>query len=325
MKHLQKYIKFYSMLTEQEATVPPAEGEAKKVEAPGVPDWFKTGFFTGIGSKYSKQLGIDQKDLVPTWEIVKKLMEFKKLNFVSVKEVQQYLWKMMGELDCFSKGGDADAVKLIQQVNDFRKSKGLGPVSEQKFIDGKYGLQTHTILMTAVCLAEVELSAQQQKIAEEQALKNVDVKKSISSEEIVKNVEEEGKTGLPENELIKKAQTIINDSLIPDESTKSDKFKLGANKMGARIVYKDKGTSKLGADELAILDEYFGLDGFSRIKSKEKRYGIKYVWKKILNVGPDRASKGVALDASRKKPQPQKPEAVKAPTEAEQGGGGTEV
>jgi hypothetical protein len=310
MQHLQKYERFFNLIKEQTAT---------KTD---IPEWFKV--FTGEGAKFSKQLGLsNSRDF--EWKMVKQLIELKKANFASIKDIQNSLWVMMDQLVGQSKA-DGKEMKLMEFVNQFRKSKGLGPVSKDKFVDGNYGQQTSMILATAICMSEgVKLSEEEKKEVEKKAIPTVDVTDDVKKDDDNKQVDmekvsDEGKTGLNPQQLKVKAETIIRDSFVPDETDKSDKFKMGSNKMGARIVYKDKGTNRITEEELAILDEYFGQDGFVRTKSKEKG-GIlrakfmKYVWKKVLN--PKSKETKPDLEDIRGELKGGKPKEKTAPTEDE--------
>lgn len=320
MKFLNDYQKFFQSINEQETKEKPA-ATPKPAAVGDVPDWFQKGFYDASKAKKGKlgsKLTMDPKDLQTTYNFVKKLQQISKKEFANVKELQQYLWsqKDLKECEPLQEGGDKRT--LEQALNDFRKDKGIQSITPEKFMDGLYGAQTNMFLNTLICvldkLNKIELQPMEIKIATLGAIPDsaplaiqqpkIDTSKTVGAGEISRKFDEEGTTGLTPEELKQKAETIMNDSLIPDESESKDKFKLGANKMGARIVYKDKGAQRLGPDELAILDEFFLTDGFVRTKSKEKG-GIfrdkfmKYVWVKKLNPGSSEAK--AALDDFRDK------------------------
>ncbi len=309
MKHINNYLKFFTSIKEQAQVKPEDRGikkdnkdqnldispaPAAKVE---VPEWFEKGFFTEDKAKSgaSKKMAISADKLNEYWTIITKYAKHKKETFDSVKSIQKHLWDMMTTAKCDNKEGETTT--LMDVVNTYRNGIGLGKISKPKFIDDKYGNQTHKILMSAICISGVNLSDEQNKIVDKNKIPGVeppkivpDKKESnqvISPDQIIKNFEETGKTGLSPEELEKRAQTILQTSLTPDNSDTKDKIKgaknLEAAKIGHRIKLKDKGSDKLEKHELAILDNFFGDHGYVRIKAADKSYGIKYVWVKKLN------------------------------------------
>lgn len=285
MKHLKLYTPFYKSLNEEMEYI-------NKSQLGEIPTWFKDSFFTGTSTKGKllkggKELGMSIKDLNFSWWMVKTLEKNTQESFSSVEELQTYLWSRMGELTCLSKQPGSEPMTLKEYLDNFRSEKGLPPIQKSRFIDGRFGKGTNEILSSVLCLIETDLSNKQLQEIQKVALPVEPVSKTtetIPGKVDMTKVEEEGVTGLTEDELRKKAQTIINTSLIEDESERSDKFKIGSNRMGARIKYKDKGVDKISPEDLAVLDEFFGLDGFVRIKTKQMAFGrgTKYVWKKML-------------------------------------------
>jgi hypothetical protein len=306
MKHLNRYTKFFSLLKEQQATAGPEAIAAGKDYPDMMPEWFKKGFY---GEGKGRKFGV--KNMQDAWNVAAKYIDVNKINPQNMKELQLHMWKNIN----MKQGNEDDAKTVLQLLNDVRTKGGKPALTDKdvnKFADGKYGTQTAEVIATLLVfndktpdnvkedpkIADVVLQgaqagaqdkkeepAAQQKEETGQAPAAQDKKEEPvdkSSTVDMQKVEDEGKTGLSPDKLKAKAETIIRDSFIPDASEKSDKFKMGANKPGARIVYKDKGESKIEPEELAVLDEYFGQDGFVRVKTKEKRYGTKYVWVKKL-------------------------------------------
>jgi len=266
MEHLQNYKRFLgsNRILEQSSQVP---------------KWFSDGYFTGIGAKYSQKLGIKKEDLGPTWNIVQKFLKGTEQNVNSIKELQEYLFKRLNETSCTVEGGKTKTV--MEVLNDFRKENGLSVITKDKFCDGLYGLQTHRVLMTLSCLSKIDLNDVEEMVAMKAQLPKIEDNKP--------NEDNKPKPIEPsETEKLKsKAEEILSDKLLMDSTESQDKYKRGSNRMGARIVYKDKGEDRLTEEELDVLDKYFETDGFIRIKSKEKGYGMKYVWKKSFK-GPFR-------------------------------------
>lgn len=318
MRFLNSYKKFFEQQQGEGAPAAPAE---EKKEGSTIPEWFVKSYksATNAKTKEGKSLALDMKDMNFSWRSVERLSQFSGQKFTSVKQLQDYLWSKLEDYDCLSSDPGIGKITLRQKLDEIRKSKGLPPATQEKFCDDKYGVQTNEILYSVICLEEgIKLSKEQEAMAMKKALPGSvttndtqKVVKPVEPGQIAKKQQEEGETGLSEQDLSKRAQTIIKDSLIPDETESTDKFKLGQNKIGARIVYKDKGSERLSEDDLAILDEYFGKDGFVRTKSKEKggflrAKFMKYVWTKKLN--PKSTNVKPTLDEVRqKKEAPNKP------------------
>ena len=304
MKHLNNYNKFFTLLKEQ-ATAGP-ESIAAGAEKPDmVPQWFEDGFYgEGKGRKFGA------KNMKDSWNVTAKYIDVNKINPQNMKELQMHMWKNIN----MKQGSEDDAKTVLQLLNDVRTKGGKPALTDKdvnKFADGKFGTQTGEVIATLLVFNDKtpEAIKEDPKI-KDQALvvtqptgpseekldggktaqgekKEQPVEKPAQGSKVdMQKVEDEGKTGLAPDKLKAKAETILRDSFIPDETEKSDKFKMGANKPGARIVYKDKGENKIEPEELAVLDEYFGQDGFDRVKTKEKRYGTKYVWVKKLKTQP---------------------------------------
>jgi len=305
MKHLNNYYKFFTLLKEQ-ATAGPEAIAAGAAKPDVMPQWFEDGFYgEGKGRKFGA------KNMRDAWNVAARYIYVNKINPQNMKELQIHMWKNIN----MKAGSEDDPKTVLQLLNGVRTKGGKPALTEKdvnKFADGKFGTQTLEVIATLLVnndktpeavredpkIQDKALVDPQPDPAEEKLdggetkteTPAAQVKKEEQSAEKpaqgskvdMQKVEDEGKTGLTPDKLKAKAETIIRDSFIPDASEKSDKFKMGANKPGARIVYKDKGESKIEPEELAVLDEYFGQDGFVRVKTKEKRYGTKYVWVKKL-------------------------------------------
>lgn len=251
MKFLNDYQKFFQTINEQATT--------------GVPEWFQKGYFSASKKgKLGAKLVMNPKDIPTTWNFVKTLQQLSKKEFANVKELQQYLWsqKDLKECEPLKEGGEKRTIE--QALNDFRREKGIPTITPEKFMDGLYGAQTNMFLNTLICILDklnkIDLQPMEIKIAKLGAIPDaapIELKP------------------VPVKDINQMAEEIINNSLVAEEGGTIDKLK-----RGNRIKFKDKGTKKLTKEELDILDKYFAQDGFVRIKSKEKGYGMKYVWVK---------------------------------------------
>jgi hypothetical protein len=337
MKHLNNYYKFFTILKEQQEV--PDQKEKQKVpgqeevflggaKPTDVPKWFQDVFYgEGPGKKGSAR-AFGAKSLKESWINLAKYIDNNKLGVeldkitTSKKKmiyIQNFMWKNIN-----MKSGTADEPStVLQDLNKERakfQKQPLRATDGKKFADGRFGTQTEQVMVSLTFADPKTPQDEKEKIkndvlgAKEEPKKEEPKKEEPAKEEPKKEeptkdqgtkqpdmqkVADEGTTGLNPAQLKTKAETIIRDSFIPDESEKSDKFKMGANKLGARIVYKDKGDSKITPEDLAVLDEYFGQDGFVRTKTKEKG-GIlrdkfmKYVWTKKLKTQSKEATPNTA-------------------------------
>ena len=150
MKHLSNYRKFFISLNEELG--PPADPKAQegeeKPEQPKkleVPDWFKNDkAFFGIADKGDRAtLGLDKSMIEPSWEMVKNLQDkVAKKEFNSVKDLQEWLWTQKD-----MKFGEGT---IESHLNDYRKkiTPPKGPLTLDKFADGKFGIGTYIFLST---------------------------------------------------------------------------------------------------------------------------------------------------------------------------------
>lgn len=209
MKHLSNYRKFFISLNEQSSQTEETKTEEQKLI---VPDWFKKAFFEMADTGDRATLGLDKSMIEPSWEMVKKLQDkIAKKEFMSVKELQQWLWTQKD-----MKFGEGT---IESHLNDYRKklTPPKGPLTLDKFADGKFGMGTYVFLanVTRKFKEELDLSPIPTKMANinysepQQAavqLKQVvqDIKQDVSSETNKDNTEKDNteKDRVP-NDVIK--------------------------------------------------------------------------------------------------------------------------
>jgi hypothetical protein len=135
MKTLFPYRKFFTIIKEQQEQketpqeTKPDEGDEK------IKKWLSDGYFRGKtkGSAFA----LTDADMETAVAVISKLQRAAGSDFNSVEELQQYVWSKLGELK-------SDAGKtLLEELNAFRAENKRPEITEEKFVDTKYGQQTH--------------------------------------------------------------------------------------------------------------------------------------------------------------------------------------
>jgi hypothetical protein len=267
--------------------------------ASSVPSWFK------LYSRSGRAFSLDSSETEQQWANVSTFQQLNDEQYNSIKDLQTDLYDFIDSNRVTDKEGEKETIKAI--VDKLLAEKNKKPITPERFTDNKFGVLTKTVLSAVIAILQdkgkVDVPDDQLKKAKkdgQEILNDIETQEELFQrkwkeglarrERMFQRYAEEGVTGLTEAELKEKVDQIIADRLIPDETESTDKFKRGNMKIGSRIIYKDKGAARLSEEDLMYLDEYFGLDGFVRVKTKDKRYGVKYKWVKKIN--PDRSEGG---------------------------------
>ena len=220
MKHLSTYQKFFISLNEELG--PPSEPKAQqgqeKPEQPEekliVADWFKKAFFEMSGKGDRATLGLNKSMIEPSWEMVKKIQDkIAKKEFTSVKELQEWLWTQKD-----LKFGEST---IEGHLNDVRKklTPPKGPLTLEKFADGKFGIGTYIFLssVTRNYQKQLELSMSATKLAKinYSEPKQAAVQLNKVTQEIVNQKEEESEG----NEHDAGKERVSDSSIKGDENT----------------------------------------------------------------------------------------------------------
>jgi hypothetical protein len=214
------------------------EKPQEKVEIREMPEWFKKGYY----ARGKDGFALDKADMGFCWEIVSAFEQFRKSEFESVKQLQEFLWKQITTIECKDmakddEGKDREGTYLIDVLNALRESKGKKPFDANsdpdrlRFTDNLFGLQTYMVLNYVACSMEEQLNLEEEakKKAEEEAKKLKE-----KEEEMRKKAQGSGEEGeeFESEENYNKAINEFKEKCVVAKEV-LDKHKLSPRKIGS--------------------------------------------------------------------------------------------
>ena len=129
-----------------------------------VEEWFVDSIYVNKRNKFY----LTKQNAPNYWDRVKIFSKYVGKTFTDARSIQSELWKYVKDTQCVTKS-DGETKTLEEVINSMTSR----PITPERFIDGRYGLLTDTILSSVICILEdrnkVKIPEEQKKKTEKAA------------------------------------------------------------------------------------------------------------------------------------------------------------